>query len=259
MINLESKKEELATIRDIVVDWYERKCLDDEIESFDYDLTRYQDRLKIFILGIFFNCVFQEKKALRIFEEMESTGCLQFSELDDFELNLKETIRRLKWKTGRSHGILKMQDLIDSVHTTKRLFSREGDIISIFHDNQEPEDFIQFLYEKLSGVKAKLFWICREYRKLFDIPNEYCYVPDSHVTKFLYNMRFLKRKVFSLDECLEISRNMSEYLGNEYFDLPFMRYHQVKCKDEKGCTCQIKTCRFNVTTSDRLEDWMKKR
>ena len=245
LITLQNK-EEMRKIRDIAVTWYEKYCKDKEIEFFDYDLSRSEGRLKIFILGIFFNCVFQEGKALDIFNEMEQQGYIDLTKLDDFEVNIKNVIRILERKTGERYGILKMQNLIDSVHAAKKLFSKKDDIIGIYRKQKTPKQFIRFLKQKLQGITIKLFWICREYRDVLKIPKEYCYVPDRHVTRFLYNIKLLSRRkiTYSLEECFKISRAMSEYLDNKYFDLPFMRYHQEKCKDKKGCTCEL-DCRFN--------------
>jgi len=247
---LEFEKESFHEIRDIVVSWYEKNCLENEIESFDYDLTKREDRLKIFVLAVFFNCVFQEVKALGIFREMEKRGYLELDELDNFESNLKNVMGILKLQTGRSYKILKIQNMIDSVKAIKELFLQEGDIIGIFKEKGNIEEFVKFLFSKLSGIKVKLFWICRECRDLFKISEEYCYVPDSHVTKFLYNIGFLtKRGQFSLEDCIEISRNMARFLGNKYFDLPFMRYHQSNCaKCEKGKTTR---CEIDCTLSEK--------
>jgi len=256
IFNFKKNTEKFHEIRDIIVSWYEKNYLDREIEFFDYNLTRKQDRLKIFILGVFFNCIFQEEKALNIFREMEKCGYLELNELDDFETNLKGVMMILEEKTGRSYKILKIQNIIDSVIVLKDMFSMKGDVITIFDEKRDVEKFINYLYRKLSGIKAKLFWICRKCRDLFQISEKYCYVPDSHVTKFLYNVGFLgKRKVFSLDECIEISKNMNKFLGNKYFDLPFMRYHQIKCKKcERGKTnrCEIEECR---TREKVLNQW----
>ena len=108
------------------------------------------------------------------------------------------------------------------------------------------------LYSKMSGMKAKLLWLCRECREFFDIPNEYCYVPDSHVIGFLYNIGFLRRRgAYSLEECIEISRNMSRFLSNTHFDLPFMRYDQkicTRCEEGELMRCRI-DCRRNRTNS----------
>lgn len=244
---LESKKKKFHEIRDFVVNWYEKNCLEREIESFNYDLTKKEDRLKIFVLGVFFNCIFQEEKALEIFREMEKRGYLELDELDDFEGNSKKVIAILEKETGKSHKILKIQSMINSVKALKEMFSKEGDVISIFDEKGNIEEFVRFLYKELSGIKAKLFWICRECRDLFQIPARYCYVPDSHVKKFLYNIGFLSRKdIYSLEEYFAISKNMARFLSNKYFDLPFMRYHQIKCKRcEEGKTskCEI-DCRF---------------
>jgi len=248
---LEVRKERLHEVRDVVVSWYEKNCLKNEIEFFDYDLTKKEDRLKIFILGVFFNCVFQEKKALDIFKRMEKCGYLEFNELNRFEKNLKETLRILKQKTGRSYKILKVQEIIDSVNVLKQLFSEENDMIGVFNEKEDVEDFIKFLYSKLPGIKVKIFWICRECRNLFKIPEKYCYVPDSHVRKFLCNIGFLKKKrTYSLEEYIEISKNMARFLKNKYFDLPFMRYHQKncsKCETGKKVKCKLE-CKF---TTDR--------
>jgi len=67
---LHQDENEITNIRDLIVSWYEKNCKQREIERFEYDLTRPENRLKVFILGIFFNCEFQEKKALDIFREM---------------------------------------------------------------------------------------------------------------------------------------------------------------------------------------------
>ena len=151
-----SNEKRFHKIRDFVVDWYEKNCLRTEIESFDYDLSKKEDRLKVFILGIFFNCIFQEKKALKLFSEMESCGYLEFDELDDFEFNIKNVMKSLKEKTGKSWRVLKIQNMIDSVQALKEIFSEEDDIIAIFREKGEIEDFIEHLYKKMSGIKAKL-------------------------------------------------------------------------------------------------------
>jgi len=247
MFPSEVAEERFHKIRDIVVDWYEKNCLRTEIESFDYDLSKKEGRLKIFVLGIFFNCIFQEKKARQTFSEMERHGYLEIDELDNFEANMKNVIKNLNEKTGRSWKVLKIQDMIDSVRALKEIFSKEDDVIGILRE-KDVEDFIKYFYEKMSGIKAKLFWICRECRDHFKISEEYCYVPDSHVISFLYNIRFLERKgVYSLEECIEISRDMAKFFSNKYFDLPFMRYHQEMCKkceqgNESGCKI---ACRLN--------------
>ena len=67
---LHQDENETAKIRDYVVSWYKKNYREKEIECFEYDLTRPENRLKVFILGIFFNCEFQEQKALDIFREM---------------------------------------------------------------------------------------------------------------------------------------------------------------------------------------------
>jgi len=253
ILTSEVTEERFHKIRDVVVHWYETNCLKSEIESFDYDLSKKEGRLKIFILGIFFNCIFQEEKALQIFREMESHGYLEFNELNNFENNIKGVMKNLEMKTGKSWGILKIQSIINSVQALNEIFSKEDDIIEIFNEMGNIEDFIKYLYEKMSDVKAKLLWICRECRDYFHIPVEYCYVPDSHVIKFLYNVRFLRRKGgYSLEDCIEISRNMARFLGNKYFDLPFMRYHQekcTKCEEGKPSKCGIE-CRLNTKTYD---------
>jgi len=240
-------------VRDIVVDWYEKNCLENEIESFNYDLSKKEDRLKIFILGVFFNCIFQEEKALRLFLEMEKGDYLKLDELDNFEDNFKNVMKELKKKTGNSWKVLKIQNMIDSVQSLKEIFAEEDDIIDILRE-KGVEDSIKYFYETMSGVKAKLLWICRECRNHFQIPEDYCYVPDSHVIKFLYNIGFLRKKTyFSLDECIEISKHMAKFFGNKYYDLPFMRYHQVKCtKCERGkiSVCEIK-CRFSLLSYEQ--------
>jgi len=116
----------------------------------------------------------------------------------------------------------------------------------MFKEMKSPREFVLLLREKLHGVSVKLFWICREYRSLLGIPDEYCYVPDRHVTKFLYNVNMLSKwkNTYSINEYFDISKMMSLYLKNKYFDLPFMRYHQEKCKDRIGCWCEIEKCRF---------------
>lgn len=247
--------ERFHKIRDIVVDWYEKNCLEDEIESFDYDLSKKENRFKIFILGVFFNCVFQEKKALGLFFEMEECGYLKFNELDNFEDNLKNVMKELKRKTGKSWKVLKIQNIIDSVHSLKEIFSKEDDVIGIFRERRHIEEVISYFYEQMTEVKAKLLWICRECREYFNILDEYCYVPDSHVTKFLYNIRFLrKRGTHSLEECIEISKNMAKFFGNPHFDLPFMRYHQercTKCEKGKGIRCEI-NCKSNRKINSRI-------
>jgi len=244
-------------VRDIVVDWYEKNCLENEIESFNYDLSKKEDRLKLFILGVFFNCVFKEKKALKIFSEMERHGYLVFDELDSFESNMKKVLKELEIETGEPWGVLKIQNIIDSIQALKKIFAEEDDVISIFRE-KGVEGSIYYFYERMSEIKAKLLWICRESREYFQIQDEYCYVPDGHVIKFLYNSGFLRRKgAFSMGECLEISREMSKFLGNKYYDLPCMRYHQKKCaKCEKGkaTLCMIE-CRFNL--EDKQDERIK--
>ena len=47
-------KEEAEKIRDAVVTWYEKQYKDREIEVFDYELSKSEDRLKALIFGIFF-------------------------------------------------------------------------------------------------------------------------------------------------------------------------------------------------------------
>ncbi len=242
----EVTEEKAHRIRDIVVDWYEKNRLRTETECYHYDLSKKEGRVKIFILGIFYNCIFQEKKAIRIFSEMEKRGYLETDRLDDFETNIKNVMKGLNEKTGRSWKVLKIQNMIDSIRALEEIFSKEDDIIGILRE-KDVEDFINYLYEKMSGIKAKLFWICRECRGYFKISEKYCYVPDSHVISFLYNVGFLDRKgVYSLVECIDISRNMAKFLGNKYFDLPFMRYHQEMCKKcEQGneSACKI-DCRL---------------
>jgi len=243
---LSQNKEETEKVRNVVVTWYEKHQKDKEKEFFNYDLSKRDDRLKVFILGIFFNCVFQETKALKIFKEMENRGYITLDKLNDFEQNVKNVIKDLRRKTDEKYGILKMQNLVDSVLVAKQVFSKKDDIIGIFKEKNSPREFVVFLREALHGISVKLFWICREYRNLLGIPEEYCYVPDRHVTKFLHNIKFLaKRKPFySLEEYFKISRAMSNYLRNDYFDLPFMRYHQTNCKDKLGCNCEIENCRW---------------
>jgi len=250
---LHQDENEIAKIRDYVVSWYEKNWKNREIESFCYDLSRPEDRLKIFVLGIFFNCILREDEALQIFKEMEVHGFISLSQLDRFEENVKRVISELEKRDGMSHRILKLQDIVDSVSVAERLFSQESDIVGIYRRMNGPEEFIRYLYDQLSDVKVKLFWLCREYRNLLQIPNEYCYVPDRHVTRFLWNVALISRENnFSLDDCLKISKAMSEHLGNRYFDLPFMRFHQKKCKNRKGCPCEI-SCRFNPRTDDNLD------
>jgi len=248
---LPKTKKEMENIRNIVVAWYEdyKKHENDYIKiDFNFDLSKPEDRLKTFILGIFFNCVIQEKKALEIFKEMENRGYLALDKLDDFEPNVKNVIKDLERKNGQKYGILKMQNLVDSVLATKELFQKKDDIIGIFREKKNPREFVIFLKGKLHGISVKLFWICREYRKLLGISDEYCYVPDRHVKKFLYNINFLTRKQpYSLEEYFMISKTMSIYLKNDYFDLPFMRYHQSMCKEcenGKKSKCEIKNCRW---------------
>ena len=78
----------------------------------------------------------------------------------------------------------------------------------------------------------------------------YAYYPDSHVTKFIHNIGLLrKKKSYTLDEYMIISEAMSKLFSNQYFDLPFMRYHQQKCNDKVGCKCEIKKCYFNSKES----------
>ena len=241
---------EIAKIRDLVVSRYEKNCKEREIERFEYDLTRPENRLKVFVLGIFFNCEFHEKKALDIFREMDKKGYLRLEELDNFENNLKTTIRSLERRTGRSHNILRTQDIIDSVIVAKDLFSQDGDIVKLYKKN-DPKKFVEYLYSRLSGIKVKLFWICRELRDLLKIPREFCYVPDRHVVRFLWNMKAISREGnLSLDDCFKLSKWMSLHLDNEYFDLPFMRFHQEKCKNQIGCSCEIGNCRFNQRVSN---------
>lgn len=237
--------------------WYEDTCKENEAECFDYDLSKRGNRLKVFILGIFFNCIFKEEKAIRIFEEMEKNDYFEIDELKNFENNLKKTQNQLKQRTGRSHKFLKVQNLVDSVKMAGGIFSEEGDLITIFENSENTEHFLEILFNRLSGVKVKLFWICREFKDFLDISNEFCYVPDSHVAKFLYNIRFLRKKgPFSLEDYMQISRNMALYLDNKYFDLPYMRYHQEKCSKTKGCPCVITNCRFNQNKST-LENFVK--
>jgi len=247
---LHQDENETAKIRDYVVSWYEKNYREKEIERFEYDPIRPENRLKVFILGIFFNCEFHEKKALDIFREMDKKGHLCLEELENFENNLKTTIQSLEHRTGKSHNILRTQDIIDSVIVAKNLFSQDGDIVKLYQEN-DPKKFVEYLYGSLSGIKVKLFWICRELRHLLRIPREFCYVPDRHVVGFLWNVRAISRNSnLSLDDCFKLSRWMSLHLDNEYFDLPFMRFHQGKCKDQIGCPCEIRNCRFNQGVSN---------
>jgi hypothetical protein len=246
-----SEKHRYSRIRDLVVEWYEKNCLQDENESFAFDLSKKEDRLKVIMLGVFYNCIFQETKALRLFKEMEKAGYLNYQELTNFENNLKHVMRNLERQTVKSWRILKIQNIIDSAKALEELFSEKDDVTDII-EREGVESFIKYLYKELRGTKAKLMWICRECKNHFQIPEAYCYVPDSHVNKFLYNIGFLENlKVFSLEECLQISKNMSLLLGNKYFDLPYMRYHQKKCRScEKGrkVECQIECESTNQKT-----------
>lgn len=252
----DSELQRYTRIRDLVLTWYEENCLQREIEHFAFDLSKEEERLKVIMLGVFFNNIFQETRALVLFKEMEKARYLNYQELINFENNLKLVIEGLERQTGQSWGILKIQEIIDSARALVKLPYEEGDVFDIL-SREGAESFIKYLYGILRGTKAKLFWICRESRQHFHIPERYCYVPDSHVNRFLYNIGFLKNfRVFSLDECLQISKDMSLLLGNEYFDLPYMRYHQKKCKNcEKGrkSECQIE-CRF----SNRIETEFKR-
>jgi len=45
-------------VRNIVVTWYEEYHKSEEKEVFNYDLSKFEDRLKVFVLGIFLNCIF---------------------------------------------------------------------------------------------------------------------------------------------------------------------------------------------------------
>lgn len=240
-------------IRDLVVNWYEKSCLQDEIESFDFDFSKKEDRLRLVTLGIFFNCIFQETKALRLFAEMDKAGYLKLDELGNFEANLKDVMESMERKTRKSWKILKIQNMIDSINALECIFSEEDDIVGLIQE-KGIEGFIKYLYCELSGIKAKLMWICRECRGYFQIPEAYCYVPDSHVNKFLYNIGFINNlKIFSLEECMQISEGMSRVLCNKYFDLPYMRYHQKKCKPcEKGnnVKCEIQ-CTINRKRAER--------
>jgi hypothetical protein len=239
--------EKYGKIRDIVVAWYQRNYLEHEIEDFDFDLSEREGRLKLVLLGVFFNCIFQEIKAFRLFGEMEKAGYLEFQELASFEGNLKKTMRKLEAETGNSWKILKVQAMVDSVKSLQIIFSQEGDIEGIIKA-KGINYTINYLYERLSGVKAKLLWICRECKDRYNIPDAYCYIPDSHVNKFLVNIGFLDRyRIFSLEECLHISKRMSVFLGNQYFDLPYMRYHQEMCKQcESG---NMQKCQINCRLS----------
>jgi len=242
-------KNEMAKIRDLVVSWYEKKCREREIERFDYDLRRLENRLKLFVLGIFFNCIFQEKKALDIFREMDNKGHVRLEELGDFENNLKTTIRSLERTTGKSYKILRTQDIVNSVLIVKDLFSQAGDIVKLYEEKKDPKKFVECLYSSFFGIKVKFFWMCRELRSLLGIPREFCYVPDRHVVRFLWNVKVISRcGNLSLDDCFQLSEWMSLHLDNEYFDLPFMRFHQKKCMDRIGCSCKIGNCRFNQNT-----------
>ncbi|KXA90248.1 hypothetical protein AKJ57_04280 [candidate division MSBL1 archaeon SCGC-AAA259A05] len=114
---------------------------------------------------------------------------------------MKKAQNKLKRETGKSHKFLKVQNLVDSVKIAGEIFSEKGDIIAIFESSENTQDFLETLFNRLSGVKVKLFWICREFKDFLDISDEFCYVPDSHVTKFLYNIRFLRKEgPFSLKD-----------------------------------------------------------
>ena len=155
-------------------------------------------------------------------------------------------MQSLQQKTGKSHKVLRTQDLVDSVLVAKDLFSDDGDIVKLYLGKRNPKKFVEYLYSRLFGIKVKLFWICREFRQPLRIPKEYCYIPDRHVVRFLWNVRVISRKGnFTLDDYFQLSKWMSLHFDNEYFDLPFMRFHQEKCKDQIGCSCEIRNCRFN--------------
>jgi len=60
-----------------------------------------------------------------------------------------------------------------------------------------------------------------------------------------------KERSYSLEECIEISRNMSRFLSNTHFDLPFVRYDQkicTRCEEGELMHCRI-DCRRNRTNS----------
>jgi len=155
-------------------------------------------------------------------------------------------MQSLQQRTGKSYKILRTQDLLDSVLVAKDLFSDDGDIVKLYMEKKDPKKFVEYLYSRLSGIKVKLFWICREFRGLLTIPREFCYVPDRHVVRFLWNMKAISRNSnLSLGDCFQLSKWMSLHVNNEYFDLPFMRFHREKCMDRIGCSCEIGNCRFN--------------
>ena len=241
--------EKYNKIRDMVAAWYECNCLEDEIEDFDFDLSVNEGRLKVIVLGIFFNCIFQETKALTLFKEMEKAGYLTYQELPNFEINLKSVMKRLALSTGKSWKVLKIQNMIDSVSVLHLIMEQDGDIDKVIKA-RGIDYFVRYLYGRLSGVKAKFLWICRECKDYYDIPNAYCYIPDSHVNKFLVNIGFLDEyKIFSLEECLQISKRMSVLLDNQYFDLPYMRYHQARCK---RCEANVKqTCKIDCRFTNK--------
>ena len=54
---------------------------------------------------------------------------------------------------------------------------------------------------------------------------------------------------YSLEECIDISKKMARFLGNKYFDIPFMRYHQSMCrKCEKG---KVMKCEIGCSLSEK--------
>jgi hypothetical protein len=248
MLWLSKSLDEITRLRDLVVGWYDKNWKDKDPETFAYDLSKPGDRLKVFVLGIFFNCIFREDLALEVFKEIEARDAISPNQLPQFESNVNRAISELQRKDGKSRRTLKLQDIVDSVAVTERLFSREGDVARMYKTINDPRKFVAQLYDDLSGMKVKLFWLCREFRHFLQIPEEYCYVPDSHVRKLLWNTGLISGNVKnnpSLNDCFEISKAMSEYLSNCYFDLPFMRFHQNVCKDEPGCSCEM-SCRWKA-------------